>query len=585
MNTKVSKTKVSSMQRNQSQAVKIHWLYWGVVVALFLITIAGWEYAKRQLDEKVSQQFHREAQQSIDHIIERMRKYEDALWSGVAFCDAVGRDITYDEWVTYSESIRIDEKYPGINGIGVIYAFDRAEAEEFLEQQRVLRPDFKIHPSHSEDVLYPITYIEPVETNRKAVGLDMAHESNRFIAAKKARDTGSAQVTGPIVLVQDANQTPGFLFYAPFYKDAAHSTQEERVENFVGLVYAPFVASELVKGVLDRENRNVDIRLKDGADVLFDEHVVTEADYDADPLFTMSKRVFLYGREWTFDVWSAKSFRKAQNNSQPLMILLSGIGVDVLLVLLFMTNLMKMTKAYRVALDVADSATSELEERNKELEQFVYTASHDLKSPLLTIQGFTGFLKQDLEDGRTDRVDQFLGNIIEGTNRMRSNVDDLLELSRVGRVVGERQPVDVASFVSIIVHEMSSQLDDDHVHITVNDDIPTINCDIVTFRNAIINLISNALKYAQQEDKMLRITIGGETRDGEVCVFVADNGPGVPDKYKEKIFGLFERLKTVTEGTGIGLAIVSRIAINHGGRAWVEDTPGGGATFYMSFSK
>ena len=113
----------------------------------------------------------------------------------------------------------------------------------------------------------------------------MAHETNRYSAARKARDTGQAQLTGPIVLVQDAEKTPGFLFYAPFYEGGRYDTIKERRKHFVGLVYAPFVIKKLVQGTLQKSKRHVGIQILDGNDTLYDEHVSSEVDYDPDPLF------------------------------------------------------------------------------------------------------------------------------------------------------------------------------------------------------------------------------------------------------------------------------------------------------------
>ena len=182
-------------------------------------------------------------------------------------------------------TLSIDVKYPGINGIGVIHYIDQERLPSYLTEQRRDRPDYSIHPAHNVGEYWPITYIEPLSSNAAAVGLDMAHETNRYSAARKARDTGQAQLTWPIVLVQDAEKTPGFLFYAPFYEGGRYDTIKERRKHFVGLVYAPFVIKKLVQGTLQKSKRHVGIQILDGNDTLYDEHVSSEVDYDPDPLF------------------------------------------------------------------------------------------------------------------------------------------------------------------------------------------------------------------------------------------------------------------------------------------------------------
>ena len=161
-------------------------------------------------------------------------------------------------------------RYPGINGIGVIYYVPPAQLAQHLEAQQRTRPDYHLRPPHDQNEYWPITYIEPVNINGPAVGLDMAHEANRFSAARKARDTGTAQITGPIVLAQDQEKTPGFLFFAPFYKKDLPKIPTD-ARDFRGLVYAPFVVKKLMQGVLAYERRHVGFKLTDKQDVIYNE--------------------------------------------------------------------------------------------------------------------------------------------------------------------------------------------------------------------------------------------------------------------------------------------------------------------------
>lgn len=147
-------------------------------------------------------------------------------------------------------------------------------------------------------------------------------------AARLARDTGTAQVTGRIVLVQDSLQTPGFLFCAPFDPSSVAGDGSEG-HRFGGLVYAPFVFHKLVAGALEKRKRHVGIRVTDQSQLLFDEHVATEHDYDPDPLLRKDISVSVYGRMWTFDIWSAKSLRETVDATQPLTILIAGFLTEV----------------------------------------------------------------------------------------------------------------------------------------------------------------------------------------------------------------------------------------------------------------
>jgi len=355
----------ASAREKLELASTLHWFHWAVVTGSLLLTLGAWYYSKSQLDRRVEAQFERESDRVVDLVQERMTKYEDALWGGVALVHSNGGEIELNKWQAYAESLRLTEKYPGINGIGVINPVEPSQLDAYLARQRKSLPDFKIHPAHKNTPDYlPISFVVPVKGNEQAVGLDMAHESNRYTAAMRARDTADAQITGPITLVQDSGKTPGCLVYAPDYSGGNIDVAAgDRRKKFAGLVYAPFVVRRLMAGTLEADKRNVSVMLKDGDDILYNEHVETAPDFDSHPLFKRTVKVDIYGRNWSFEIWSAKSFRTESADNQPLTILLGGILINVLLVLLFVS----ISRSSRQALSYADSMTVKLEENNQAL--------------------------------------------------------------------------------------------------------------------------------------------------------------------------------------------------------------------------
>jgi signal transduction histidine kinase len=160
---------------------------------------------------------------------------------------------------------------------------------------------------------------------------------------------------------------------------------------------------------------------------------------------------------------------------------------------------------------------------------------------------------------------------------MLDNVEDLLELSRIGRVEHETGPVDVSHVVRGLIEEHHAEINRLGLTVAV-DDLPTIVGDRVRLQQIFDNLLVNALKYGCVGDDP-QLHFGAEESADEVCFFVRDNGPGIAPEYREKIFALFQRLSSDDDGTGIGLTIVKRCAEIHGGRVWVDSAPGEGATF------
>jgi len=221
----------------------------------------------------------------------------------------------------------------------------------------------------------------------------------------------------------------------------------------------------------------------------------------------------------------------------------------------------------------------ELNRKNAELERFTYTVSHDLKSPLVTIKGFLGFLKKDLVANREDRIQKDFSRIEEATLKMGTLLSELLELSRIGRIINQPEQVDLVKLTEETLEILDGRIREQNIMVIVSPDLPLVCADRPRLAEVVENLIDNAAKYMGKQPKPL-IEIGSLQAKNEIVIFVRDNGIGIEPKYHAKIFGLFEKLDSTSEGTGIGLALAKRIIETHGGRIWVESEGlGKGSTF------
>lgn len=229
---------------------------------------------------------------------------------------------------------------------------------------------------------------------------------------------------------------------------------------------------------------------------------------------------------------------------------------------------------------------AELGAKNAELERFTYTVSHDLKSPLFTIQGFLGLLRRDAAASDSDRMDQDMERITGAAQKMRRLLDDLLELSRVGRMVNPPEELSFCELAGEARDLVAGPIAERGVEVVIAADLPPeadrISADRSRLRQVLQNLIENAVKYPGYQE-LPRIEIGTR-RDGEEKVFVVcDNGVGIAPEDREEVFGLFKQLDPKADSTGIGLALVKRIIEVHGGRIWVESEGlGQGSAFYFT---
>lgn len=225
----------------------------------------------------------------------------------------------------------------------------------------------------------------------------------------------------------------------------------------------------------------------------------------------------------------------------------------------------------------------ELETKNAELERFTYTVSHDLKSPLVTITGFLGFLEKDALAGNAARIKSSINRITKAAEKMQSLLNDLLELSRIGRLMNPPEDVPFEEIVYEAVDHVRGRLDKINAIVEIQRDLPKVRGDRARLVEVVQNLVDNAAKYADV-NKNTRIEIGtdGATENDCSIFFVRDNGIGIDPKFHERVFGLFNKLDVQSEGTGVGLSLVKRIIEVHNGRIWVESEVGKSTTFYFS---
>ena len=226
---------------------------------------------------------------------------------------------------------------------------------------------------------------------------------------------------------------------------------------------------------------------------------------------------------------------------------------------------------------------AELEIKNAEMERFIYTVSHDLKTPLVTIKGFLGYLARDAAAGDTKRVGDNVTRIGKATDTMYRLLEDLLELSRVGRLMNPPEAVALNTLTEEAMALCSGAIAESGAAVSIDPAMPAVNGDRLRLLEVFQNLIDNAIKFLGDQETP-RIEIGarqGSTE--EVLCWVRDNGVGIDVRYQEKVFDLFERLDPQIPGTGVGLALVKRIVELHDGRIWVESEGiGRGCAFYFT---
>jgi len=419
----------------------LKWFHWAILLSSLMLTFTAWYVSSSHVEERLQTKIDRQTSQVSDLIVERMQLYENALKSGVAYFEAANLNVSRSEWERYSETLNLSENYPGINGIGVIFNVGRENEVGFNAEQGKNWPGFKVYPAHDNVDLFPITYIEPAAENLKAIGLDMAHEENRYAAAKRARDTGLSRITGPITLVQDESRTPGFLLFVPFYSQAVNS-QAERRDHFVGMVYAPFIFNRLIQGTLNQESRGIDIRISDQGQTLYSE-LDTETDVDIVRGFSLP----VFGRSWDVDIRPTADFYAEYKSYKPWYILVGGLLIDAALLIFFIA----LSRSNARALSAANIASKKFEEEKEKLSELTNFQNLIIKElpdlifvkdeQFRIIQANAAMLELFPEEQR----DTVIGTMaVDGFND--SEVEEFLEQDRIAFAKGYAETIEKITF-------------------------------------------------------------------------------------------------------------------------------------------
>jgi signal transduction histidine kinase len=224
----------------------------------------------------------------------------------------------------------------------------------------------------------------------------------------------------------------------------------------------------------------------------------------------------------------------------------------------------------------------ELQEKNAELERFLYMVSHDLKSPVVTVRTFLSYLEQDMASADAGRIEKDVRFIRTATDKMVRMLDELEEVSRIGRIVSPPVRVTFRNLADEALGAVAGRIAERGVTVKVGEHDVTLQGNPLWLEEIWQNLVKNACKF-MGDQKEPRVEMGAEARGAETVFFVRDNGIGIDPRYHTKVFSLFEKLDPKAEGTGFGLALVKRIVELYQGRIWVESPGlGQGACFYFT---
>ncbi|WP_448202619.1 CHASE domain-containing protein [Azospirillum sp. sgz302134] len=566
------------------------WEAWVVFGLGLLLAGMAWWLLKDQVDRLADARFRARARDLTGEMVARLDAYEQMLRGGVALIDASGGRVSRAEWRVYVSGLHVEDRYPGIQGIGFA---KRVMAADLEAHEAAIRAEgffnYHVKPNDPRPEYFPIIYLEPFASrNLRAFGFDMHSEPTRSTAMERARDIGTAAATGKVRLVQETEQDiqSGFLIYLPVYDlRRPLDTPALRHEALTGFVYSPFRMRDLMRTILERGTADdLDLRVYDGTEEAPDA-LLFEKGPDGGARFVETRRIDVFGRPWTLRIASTPAFDEAGGSAVPNAVLVAG-GIITLLLVGIVNSVLRdrhRMAELRRSHGALAKARAEAEEANAAKSRFLAAASHDLRQPLQTLGIYLHMIGERVETPMTSKLVDSARDAFEATQRMLNSLMDIAMLE-TGVIRPQMDEVDLPAFLARISEDIRVEAAGKGLEFRVVSCEIRVTTDPAMLERIVRNLLNNALKYTRSGT--VRLTCrSGNRAGGGVAIKVQDTGPGIPPDRLHLIFEDFYQIgnpeRDRRKGLGLGLATVARLTRLLGYRLRVLSRPGRGAIFMV----
>jgi signal transduction histidine kinase len=546
-------------------------LAWAVLALFVAITALATWYVWRTTRAVDRGRFENAVQTTRDALTARLETYVNVLTAtrAVAVADPA---VQRDELRAYIRGLNVQQRYPGIQGIGFSVRVPPDEIERLEAEMRAEGfANFRVWPREPkrEDVHSIVLLEPPDERNLAAMGFDMATHPIRAAAMAQARDRGRPMASAPVTLVQeiDHQKQPGFLIYTPIYiTGSTPPTIEDRRAALVGFLYAPFRTDDLLRGIFGSQERpEIGFEIYDGPALLH-----RTPNLSPDPRYVAEDRIEVAGREWRVR-WISSRHGLAGATLFAAGTLIGGLAIGFLLFLLIRVQLAAREHAELTAERLRRSE-AELQRANQAKDDFLATLSHELRTPMTSIMGWSQILDdEDLDEGMRK---QAISAIRTSAKVQAQLIDDLLDVSRItaGKMKLDVQAVTLAPVVTAALQTVQTAADAKGVrlHATLTEHVP-VSGDPHRLQQVVWNLLSNAVKFTPPGGDVF-VELRQENR--HAVIEVRDTGQGIEPEFMPHLFERFRQADSSTSRSHMGLGLGTGDRAATGGVAWWDDRGG-----------
>ncbi|MCS6128550.1 response regulator [Shewanella baltica] len=583
------------MNKQAEVLFKYRWALLVLLVGITLSVLLGYKTQSNNM-LRINQAMQGALDVVSEDILTKVKLYQYGLRGARGSVLTAGEHgISRALFYRYSLTRDVDLEFPGARGFGFIRRVSVSDTPQFLANARADGwPEFSIRElSPNSKERYVIQYIEPVERNKAAVGLDIASEHNRYAAATSAMLSGEVRLTGPITLVQASGlPAQSFLILMPLYRSVkTPETAAEREKQAFGWSYAPLTMAEVLAHVRLDANKfilSLDDVTEPETPVRFFNNAV-----DATGLYPFNAIHTIYGRSWRFNMAAQPAFIRSMHLQSPVKVGLFGAMASLLLALL--AGLVETNRRNRERFFVQQTKELELRESkylaeaaNRAKSMFLANMSHEIRTPMNAVLGMLQLIKStELSTQQHD----YTSKAQIAAKSLLNLINDILDYSKIeaGKLELEQQPFNTESLLRELDVVLSPSLDKKNIELLFDVDsaLPAaVEGDRLRLQQVLVNLTSNAIKFTTEGEVVLQLALLQlQDKKARVRFSVRDTGIGISPSQQQRIFEGFTQAEASTTrqygGTGLGLVISKRIVELMGGELQLQSEPGKGSRFWF----
>ncbi|HMT19397.1 MAG TPA: CHASE domain-containing protein [Candidatus Saccharibacteria bacterium] len=559
---------IDTIQKDRRDVLFLHILPTFIVfIAFMAVTLFSWNSSRTDItteQHRIADQF---LQENGATIRDRMSSYENILQTGSSIIN-FSPHLTREEWRSYVETLDIDTRYPGVQGIGftqVLTENEKQSHENKIRESGIV--DYKIEPEGKRDLYTSIVFIEPFnERNAGVLGYDMYSDPVRKSAMEQASTTGKVSITDKDVLKQDQNQevqSAGFIMYTPTQKNVL--TESATDAGLRGFVYAPFRVQDFIKWNVTEPMNGLAFEI---VHIVQDNQVILYSSANSENIKTANDSVIrqskidIAGASWEIRAYASPLAVADSVRTRPIITILSGVIFSSIIAGFIYLLIANRTRA------LSEKEQAGVQEAKDEL---LALASHQLRTPATGVKQYIGMLRDGFAGKLNETQHMLVDKAYESNERQLSTINEMLFVARAdaGHLKMDNDSFDYIALAKEVIEELEPMIRKRKQTLSINtpkEGITTIG-DRAYLRMAIENILSNASKYTPELGD-IRVSI--KIHDDVIALSVKDTGVGVAAKDRPLLFQKFSRipneLTNRVSGSGIGLYLTKRIVDAHNGR-------------------